>query len=382
MKGIVLEIKKGRCVVMKKDKTFVEIRDRNYKIGQEIEIKKFSYSKYAAAACIALFLSTSSFLGYNAYSTPTSYIYMDINPSIRLDLNRFGRVIDIVALNKDAEDMIANHNISKGSADKCMAEIIDVCKEYKYINETNGDVSVSVRTDSNKIENRVLQTVKNLEQDSLKVSVSDIDEKENSEAIKYNISAKRLEAVKKYTKTFGGNIEENTEKLKEMSSKEIYNKIGEYKYNLKSENVNDTESTEDTEKISKTENNSTIFTEESEKNVKGKASGNKQKISSEKKSIEKKSENKAKEKEENRNSTIFTKEDTDNQIENKNTSKTTKSEKVKNRRDAVKEYSETFGGSLEENMEKLKGVSNSEIYAQTESQNAGAAEKSSNTETE
>ena len=40
------------------------------------------------------------------YVTPTSYISIDINPSIELAVNRFNRVIDVTASNQDADEIV------------------------------------------------------------------------------------------------------------------------------------------------------------------------------------------------------------------------------------------------------------------------------------
>ena len=157
MRGIVMEIKGGRCVILKKDGTFAEIRNRNYTVGQEGSASNPSVGKILSmAACLAV-ICISAF-GYHLYYTPTSYVYMDINPSVRLDLNCFERVIDVVPLNKDAEVLLSNLTIRKGTAEDCMNTIVSACQEQNYLNETNTDIEVSVRTDSAKLETK-LETV-------------------------------------------------------------------------------------------------------------------------------------------------------------------------------------------------------------------------------
>ena len=154
MRGIVMEIKGGRCVILKKDGTFAEIRNRNYAVGQEVSASNPSVGKaLSAAACLAV-ICTAAF-GYHLYYTPASYVYMDINPSVRLDLNCFERVIDVVPLNEDAEVLLSNLTIRKGTAEDCMNTIVSACQEQNYLNETNTDIEVSVRTDSAKLETKV-----------------------------------------------------------------------------------------------------------------------------------------------------------------------------------------------------------------------------------
>lgn len=56
-----------------------------------------------AALCLLLLAGTG---GYAWYSAPVSYISMDVNPSIELGINRFGRVTTAEAYNRDGEDVL------------------------------------------------------------------------------------------------------------------------------------------------------------------------------------------------------------------------------------------------------------------------------------
>lgn len=52
---------------------------------------------WAAAACCALLLV----VGLGLYRTPTSVVSVDINPSLELEINRFGKVISVTGYNED-----------------------------------------------------------------------------------------------------------------------------------------------------------------------------------------------------------------------------------------------------------------------------------------
>lgn len=53
-----------------------------------------------AVACLA-FLLGMGIGGYSVYRMPVSYISVDINPSIELGINRFGRVVSVVAYDEE-----------------------------------------------------------------------------------------------------------------------------------------------------------------------------------------------------------------------------------------------------------------------------------------
>ncbi len=65
--------------------------------GFSITVRRLS-----AAVCLALLL-TAGIGGYSVIRTPVSYISIDVNPSIELELNRLDRVVSAAAYNEDGE---------------------------------------------------------------------------------------------------------------------------------------------------------------------------------------------------------------------------------------------------------------------------------------
>ena len=57
----------------------------------------------AAAACLVLLLAGLG--GYRYYFTPTTYLSIDINPSLELGINRFDRVVTVRAWNEDGQEL-------------------------------------------------------------------------------------------------------------------------------------------------------------------------------------------------------------------------------------------------------------------------------------
>lgn len=55
----------------------------------------------AVAACLVLLLAGLG--GYHYYFTPTTYLSVDINPSLELGINRFDRVVSVKAWNEDGQ---------------------------------------------------------------------------------------------------------------------------------------------------------------------------------------------------------------------------------------------------------------------------------------
>ena len=60
--------------------------------------------KYALAAICVLLLSGAG--GYFVYRQPVSYISIDVNPSVELGINRFGRIVSADAYNEDGQAVL------------------------------------------------------------------------------------------------------------------------------------------------------------------------------------------------------------------------------------------------------------------------------------
>lgn len=59
-------------------------------------------------ACLLLLLGTG---GYSVYRKPVSYISIDVNPSIELGINRFGKVVSANAYNEDGQNILQHVSI-------------------------------------------------------------------------------------------------------------------------------------------------------------------------------------------------------------------------------------------------------------------------------
>ena len=312
MQGVVMEIKENRCVVLKKDGTFAEIPNRNYTVGQTVTLSRSAVRRsLSLAACLAVVCLAGA--GHHLYFTPASYIYLDINPSVRLDLNCFERVINVVPLNED-----------------------------------NTDVEVSVRTDNARLETVVEDTSSAIQQENLEVSVYQMDESENESAIEHHISAKRLRAVRAYTEQFGGTLEENLRQLQGLSSNEIYQKIREARRTASTH-----EQTAPQKPTQSAENTAPFASAPAAGKPETTTAPNTQTTA--KPSVQ--TETPA----QSRNGT--------QNAESAQTEKPAQPHKPASdhqlsgkRLDAIRAYTEQFGGTPEQNAKQLQGVSSSEIY--------------------
>lgn len=154
-KGIIMDIKNGKAIILTNDGIYEEVKDNGYQIGQKIEYKDkpgFNYLKMVASIAVAFIVP---FTGYKAYCTPTSYVYVDINPSMRIDLNMFDKIIDITPLNDDASTLINESEIDRKDIESCVEDIVRICKEKEYLNEENADININYTTSHKELEKKI-----------------------------------------------------------------------------------------------------------------------------------------------------------------------------------------------------------------------------------
>jgi hypothetical protein len=147
--GMVMEIKNNNAFLMTPDGEFVrvKIKGRNPEIGEEYTGKTVSgiptYRNMVIAASVAFMFLIGT--GAYAYTTPVSSVVLDINPSIKLDLNRWDIIIKTTPLNDDGKKLLESVNVKNKSLDSGLNTIIDEAKKQNIITD---DYKKSVREDT------------------------------------------------------------------------------------------------------------------------------------------------------------------------------------------------------------------------------------------
>lgn len=115
--------------------------------------RNYQMKKFAIAACMAVMLIGGGF----AYATPTSYVSVDINPSVELAVNALGRVVDIQA-NDDGEAILEGLDLENMKVDKAVSLIVDAAAEQGFLEEDGTSiVSITVATDDKETEDELTE---------------------------------------------------------------------------------------------------------------------------------------------------------------------------------------------------------------------------------
>lgn len=137
--GIVMNVEKKQAIIMTNNGEFLKVKIGKNKpnIGEiysgEI-IKEMPFYKYAAIAASLAFILLFSGVSY-AYYIPSASVIIDINPSIKLQINRWDKIIKSIPLNKDGEKILSSLNIKNKSLNDGLNLIVEEAKKDNFIND-------------------------------------------------------------------------------------------------------------------------------------------------------------------------------------------------------------------------------------------------------
>ena len=146
MKAIVLSHERGGTYVLDSDGSYRFIHgSASLPIGTEIKIKDnppVNIARIASiAACLILVISFS--LTAWLWSQTSHYVYIDINPSVELQINHFCKLKTANPLNDDGSVLLSDLRLN-GSADDIVIALIKEAMEKNFIGEINSDPVVLI----------------------------------------------------------------------------------------------------------------------------------------------------------------------------------------------------------------------------------------------
>lgn len=97
----------------------------------------------AALLLLALFAGGSRFIRSNA---EVSRIGIDVNPSLEITCNRQDKVLDVIALNDDADVILEDMDLKKVDLNVAVNALVGSMVKHGYINEINNSILISVHS--------------------------------------------------------------------------------------------------------------------------------------------------------------------------------------------------------------------------------------------
>ncbi|MCR5487530.1 MAG: hypothetical protein K6F35_08345 [Lachnospiraceae bacterium] len=137
MKAVVLKVKGKHAAVLTADGAFRSIRNRNYTKGQKLEISEVRLNRTLismASAAAAVFLLMGGITA-NAYACST--VTLDVNPSLKYELNFFDQVLDFEAYNEDGQEIVdkLSTELKGKKIDDAIGITLDELENEHYIEE-------------------------------------------------------------------------------------------------------------------------------------------------------------------------------------------------------------------------------------------------------
>lgn len=105
--------------------------------------------RYAFAA-VCLFLAIGAG-GWRLYASPVSYISIDINPSIELGVNRFGRVVSADAYNGDGQEILSQVRLKNMSYAQAVDRLLRSGNCSVYLTEADSQLVFTVISDDSDV---------------------------------------------------------------------------------------------------------------------------------------------------------------------------------------------------------------------------------------
>lgn len=147
MKSVVVEIKAGYAAVLSEDGCISKVKNKNYFIGQVIEMKSSKFkniNKLVMCSALTAMIAIAGGITLWAYKTPYSYVSLDVNPSIEYSLNRFDKVISVTAVNDDGQEILNELELDKlenQNIENAVAETVNQISEDGYFdNSIDNDI--------------------------------------------------------------------------------------------------------------------------------------------------------------------------------------------------------------------------------------------------
>ncbi len=213
MRGVIMEIQNGRAVLLTKGGGFVNIKDKNYSVGDKVNIALNKGRLRAMAASLVIICAGC----IGSYFMPAGYVSVDINPSLMMTVNIYNRVIDVKSLNDDARVLLNKTNIKGKSAEDSVETLIKISEEIGYINDNNRSVILAA------VSGIVKPRIENVNYSNINIIKETADMEALRTAQNIGVSIAKAKALEEYTDKNGGDMRSNAVKLSDKSVKEILN---------------------------------------------------------------------------------------------------------------------------------------------------------------
>lgn len=161
-KGIVVKVKDSYCIILSGDGSYEKIpssRVKNPRVGAETEFFPVNWvnriKPLLMVACLLVFV-----LGLNMFRlaqghVAEAYVSLDINPSVELAVDKNVKVVEVSALNEDAQKLVNDMDLEGKNLYAALRLIVNEAAAEGYIRPNQKNYVLSTVTAGSKSENLI-----------------------------------------------------------------------------------------------------------------------------------------------------------------------------------------------------------------------------------
>lgn len=178
--------------------------------NESVPVKRnlFLGKRVIAAACAALLLCGGSIGAYAYYKTPVSYLSLDINPSVELGINSFGKVVSATAYNADGSTILKGQSLMNSSVQDAVKALVQSANRNGFIAKDGSTViSATSETDNSTTASELQNEAENGADDAISsdgdkatVQTDNVALTRRDEARKLGITPGKLNLIQKLQK--------------------------------------------------------------------------------------------------------------------------------------------------------------------------------------
>ncbi len=195
--------------------------------GEVVAKKGFFTSKKIIALVMALIMLVTGImlsLNFTGYSS----VFIDVNPSIELTVNRWSKIVEVQCLNQDALEVFDEMEVSGENIEDGMEKVLDLLNDKGYLQD--GELSIGVycknQNRAEKVLNKFSNSANKYKKEkgcNVNITGKKLKEKKNKRCEELGISPVKYELIlqiieKDYTYT--------AEMLKDKTVKELKEILG------------------------------------------------------------------------------------------------------------------------------------------------------------
>lgn len=173
-----------------------------------VRAKRTFPKRLAVAACAAVFLCAATVSAYAYYRTPVSYLSLDINPSVELGVNHFGKVVSAEAYNADGTTILSGQDVDNLDVKDAVSTLVKSAAQKGFVAKDGSTViAVTSETDdgttATELENDAAQGADDAvkaEGETATVDKENVALERRDEARKLGITPGKLNLIQKLQK--------------------------------------------------------------------------------------------------------------------------------------------------------------------------------------